>query len=73
MYSAGEEVQHLFRRVKPPYDKNLRQVHLMQSELFDEFKSVDAEGRSHNVKAADLGENSTTRGLDLLGLSEGTR
>lgn len=70
----GVDVQHLFRRVgNPPYPPNLRQVHLIQAELFEEFKVKDETGGSYEVKPGDLGENITTRGLDVLGLSEGTR
>ena len=47
---------------------NLRQVHLIQRELFDELA---ADG--YDVTPGDLGENITTRGIDLLALPRGTR
>jgi MOSC domain-containing protein YiiM len=70
----GVEVQHLYRRTgKPPYPPNLRQVHLIHSELFEEFRSEGEDGTRYDVKPGDLGENITTQGLDVLGLGEGTR
>lgn len=70
----GVDVQHLFRRVgNPPYPPNLRQVHLIQAELFEEFRVKDEMGGSYDVGPGDLGENITTRGLDVLGLGEGAR
>lgn len=47
---------------------NLRQVHLLHAELFDELAAA-----GFRVKAGDIGENITTRGLDLLNLPLGTR
>ena len=47
---------------------NLRQVHLIHDELFDDLRAA-----GHEVAAGDLGENITTHGIDLLGLPEGTR
>ena len=49
-------------------EPNLRQVHLLQRELFDELA---VEG--HEVEPGELGENVTTDGLDLLALPRGTR
>jgi MOSC domain-containing protein YiiM len=63
---CGVTVQHLYDIKKEPGRANLRQVHLMQAELFDE---VNAKGFS--VGPGDLGENITTRHLDLLGLPAG--
>ena len=63
----GERVKHRSRVRADPTQPNLRQVHLIHSELFDE---VGAKGFA--VKPADLGENVTTRGIDLLGLPRGT-
>jgi MOSC domain-containing protein YiiM len=60
---AGVTVQHLSRIAKDPTRPNLRQVHLIHSELHDE---LNAQGFS--IKPGDMGENITTRGLDLLGL-----
>jgi hypothetical protein len=65
---AGKTVQHLSRIARDPSQPNLRQVHLMHSELHTEM------GRAgFSVTSGDLGENITTRGLDLLGLPTGTR
>ncbi|GGW54999.1 MOSC domain-containing protein [Streptomyces xantholiticus] len=65
---AGVTVKHRSRVVQDPTQPNLRQVHLIHEELFAE---VGAEG--FEVKPGDLGENVTTRGMDLLGLPVGTR
>ena len=65
---AGRLVQHLSRMAKDPAAANLRQVHLIHAELFDELAA-----KGFAVAPGDLGENITTRGLDLLGLSRGTR
>ncbi|MET9547714.1 MOSC domain-containing protein [Streptomyces sp. NPDC006627] len=63
---AGEKVKHRFRVRQDPDQPNLRQVHLIQEELFDELA---ADGFA--VAPGELGENITTRGLDLLGLPTG--
>lgn len=65
---AGTTVKHRSRVARDPSASNLRQVHLLQSELFDELVA-----RDFPVFAGDLGENITTRGLDLLALPRGTR
>ena len=65
---AGVLVQHLSRMAKDPSVPNLRQVHLIHAELFDELAAA-----GFSVGPAQLGENVTTRGIDLLGLSRGTR
>lgn len=65
---AGTLVQHRYDVRKDPNRRNLRQVHLIQSELFDEVRE-----RGHEVGAGDLGENVTTAGIDLLALPAGTR
>lgn len=64
----GETVQHRSRVVRDPSQPNLRQVHLIQAELHDELQ-----GQGFAVHAGEMGENITTRGLDLLGLPAGTR
>ncbi|MDQ8201291.1 MOSC domain-containing protein [Pelagicoccus enzymogenes] len=64
---AGETVQHLSRIAIDPSVPNLRQVHLIHSELLDELNA-----KGFEVRPSDLGENITTRGLDLLSLSKGT-
>lgn len=65
---AGTTVKHRFRMLKDPSQVNLRQVHLIHEELFDEVRAAGFE-----VTAGQLGENVTTRGVDLLGLPTGTR
>jgi MOSC domain-containing protein YiiM len=65
---AGETVRHRSRVAVDPTRPNLRQVHLIQRELFEELA---AQGLS--VAAGEMGENITTAGLDLLALPEGTR
>jgi MOSC domain-containing protein YiiM len=64
----GPTVQHQTRVRSNPNQPNLRQVHLIQSELFDELRE-----RGFDLVPGELGENVTTRGLDLLGLPTGTR
>ena len=64
----GETVKHRSRVRQNPDAPNLRQVHLMHTELFDEVRA-----KGFDVKPGDLGENVTTEGIDLLGLSVGTR
>lgn len=68
----GTTVQHRSRlHIKPP-PANLRQVHLIHKEIFDEIYEID--GRQHDkLNAGDLGENVMTSGIDLLSLGEGTR
>ncbi|SKC58544.1 MOSC domain-containing protein [Krasilnikoviella flava] len=65
---AGVTVQHRSRVAADPSQPNLRQVHLIHAELFDRFAAA-----GHDVAPGDLGENVTTRGIDLLGLPVGTR
>jgi MOSC domain-containing protein YiiM len=64
----GRTVKHRSRVRRDPTAPNLRQVHLMQAELHDALR---AEG--FGLEAGEMGENITTRGLDLLGLPAGTR
>jgi MOSC domain-containing protein YiiM len=65
---AGVTDQHRFTKRRDPTRPNLRQVHLIQSELFAELAE-----RGFDVGPGELGENVTTRGVDLLALPEGTR
>lgn len=65
---AGATVQHLSRLQRNAAAPNLRQVHLMHAELFDELRL-----RGFDIAPGALGENVTTRGLDLLGLPTGAR
>lgn len=69
----GKTVQHRSRLHITPAPLNLRQVHLIHSELFDEFRSHNKDGHVHHVKPGDLGENITTVGLDLLAFGVGTK
>jgi len=64
----GVTVQHRSRVAQDPTQPNLRQVHLIHSELFDELRPV-----GYRIGPGDLGENVTTRGVDLLALPTGTR
>ncbi|OKJ05711.1 MOSC domain-containing protein [Kitasatospora sp. CB01950] len=63
---AGVTVKHRSRVAQDPTVPNLRQVHLIQAELFDELAEA-----GFAVAPGELGENVTTRGLDLLGLPVG--
>lgn len=65
---AGVTVKHRSRVKRDPTVPNLRQVHLMHAELFDELV-----GRGFAVFPGELGENITTRHIDLLALPQGTR
>jgi MOSC domain-containing protein YiiM len=62
----GVTVQHRSRVAQDPTQPNLRQVHLIPTELFDELLTA-----GYDVRPGDLGENVTTSGLDLLGLPVG--
>lgn len=62
----GSTVRHRSRVASDPTQPNLRQVHLIHSELFKEVAD-----KGFQVQPADLGENITTAGLDLLALPEG--
>ncbi|MGW5639142.1 MOSC domain-containing protein [Streptomyces sp. NPDC003832] len=64
---AGETIRHQFRMTYEPELPNLRQVHLLHEELFDELAL-----KGYDVRAGQLGENITTRGVDLLALPTGT-
>ncbi len=65
---AGTTVKHRSRVKRDPTQPNLRQVHLIHGELHDELRAA-----GFAVDAGVMGENVTTRGLDLLGLPTGTR
>jgi MOSC domain-containing protein YiiM len=64
----GETVKHRSRVRKDPTLPNLRQVHLIHAELFDELRA-----KGFAVAPGELGENITTSGIDLLALPAGTR
>ena len=64
----GTTVRHRSRVAKDPSQPNLRQVHLIHAELHDELRHA-----GFDVAAGAMGENITTRGIDLLGLPTGAR
>ena len=64
---AGTTVKHRSRVRSDPSQPNLRQVHLLAAELFDEVRQ-----QGYEVAPGQLGENVTTRGIDLLRLPAGT-
>jgi MOSC domain-containing protein YiiM len=65
---CGVTVKHRHQARKDPTRPNLRQLHLIQSELFDELRA-----KGFAVAPGELGENVTTSGIDLLALPGGTR
>jgi MOSC domain-containing protein YiiM len=64
----GTTVKHRSRVKRDPTQPNLRQVHLIHGELHDELR-----GTGFDLTPGEMGENVTTRGIDLLGLPTGTR
>jgi len=64
----GATVKHRSRLARFSKEPNLRQVHLIHAELHDELRE-----RGFAVSAGQMGENVTTRGIDLLGLPAGAR
>src|SRR5215475_5448853 len=64
----GVTVKHRSRVARDPSQPNLRQVHLIHAELHDELRA-----RGFTVGTGQMGENITTRGVDLLRLPVGTR
>lgn len=65
---AGRTVRHRSRVRRDPTQPNLRQVHLIHAELHDELRAA-----GFAVSAGEMGENVTTRGVDLLALPTGAR
>jgi MOSC domain-containing protein YiiM len=63
----GVTVKHRSRVAADPTQPNLRQVHLIHSELFDELRD-----KGFEVNPAEMGENIATEGIDLLALPRGT-
>ena len=59
----GEKVKHRSRVAKDPNQPNLRQVHLIHAELFEELAK-----KGFQVSNGQMGENITTYGIDLLSL-----
>ena len=64
----GTTVKHRSRVRRDPTQPNLRQVHLIHAELHDELRKG-----GFDLEPGQMGENITTRGVDLLGLPTGTR
>lgn len=64
----GVTVKHRSRVARDPSVPNLRQVHLIHAELHDVLRA-----KGFAVSPGQVGENVTTRGVDLLGLPTGTR
>jgi MOSC domain-containing protein YiiM len=64
---SGATVRHLSRVRRDPSVPNLRQVHLIHAELFEALA-----GQGYDVGPGQLGENITTKDVDLLGLPSGT-
>jgi MOSC domain-containing protein YiiM len=64
----GATVKHRSRVRRDPSQPNLRQVHLLHAELHDELRA-----QGFDLAAGEIGENVTTRGIELLALPEGTR
>ena len=64
----GETVKHRSRVRRDPSRPNLRQVHLIHEELHEELRNA-----GFMVVPGQMGENVTTRGVDLLGLPARTR
>jgi MOSC domain-containing protein YiiM len=64
----GTTVKHRSRVARDPTRPNLRQVHLIHAELHDELRA-----QGFDLVPGQLGENVTTRGLDLLSLPRGAR
>jgi MOSC domain-containing protein YiiM len=64
----GITVKHRSRVAQNPAQPNLRQVHLIHAELHDELKT-----KGFELAPGQMGENITTRGIDLLGLPRGTK
>src|SRR5437764_9870434 len=63
----GTTVKHRSRVAADPSQPNLRQVHLIHAELFEDLR-----GKGFEVGAGQLGENITTVGVDLLALPRGS-
>jgi MOSC domain-containing protein YiiM len=63
---CGATVKHRSRWRRDPTQPNIRQVHLIHAELFDELAA-----KGFSVRPGLMGENVTTQGIDLLGLPTG--
>jgi len=63
----GKTAKHRSRVAKNPLQPNLRQIHLIESELYEELKL-----KGFDIQPGQMGENITTSDLDLLKLPENT-
>lgn len=64
---CGKTVKHRSRVKADPSQPNLRQVHLLHSELFVELRD-----KGFEIEAGTIGENVLTEGLELLSLPTNT-
>jgi MOSC domain-containing protein YiiM len=64
----GVTVKHRSRVAQDPTQPNLRQVHLIHSELHDELKA-----KGFDISPGQMGENITTKTIDLLALPKHTK
>jgi MOSC domain-containing protein YiiM len=64
----GVTVKHRSRVTRDPTQPNLRQVHLLHAEMLAELA-----GKGFDIAPGAIGENITTRGIDLLALPTGAR
>ena len=65
---CGKTVQHRSKVEKDPTQPNLRQVHLIHTELHEELNNAGLK-----ILSGQMGENITTKGIDLLNLPTDTR
>ncbi len=65
---AGVTVKHRSRVARDPTQPNLRQIHLIDIALIEALRDA-----GFDVGPGVMGENITTRGIDLLSLPRGTR
>jgi MOSC domain-containing protein YiiM len=65
---SGATVKHRSRVKRDASQPNLRQVHLIHAELHDELREA-----GFHISPGQMGDNVTTRGVDLLGLPTGAR
>jgi len=65
---AGEKIKHRSRVRKNPEEPNLRQVHLIHTELHEELAD-----QGFDIRPGQMGENVTTSGVELLSLPTGAR
>ncbi len=64
----GKTVKHRSRVRVDPSQANLRQVHLLHTELHEELRT-----HGFDLAPGQMGENITTSGIDLLSLPRGTQ